>query len=235
MAKKGDAYVTTTVDNQGPLGLLDVLSEIEQFSVAEKMGSPIPDEAITTKHLLSFSWIGFVHFVKLATVTAVTSLFFCWAHNGLISVFGSYQLSVFDRLFIIVFTLALPIGTSVFVSRILWKLYIGSVTQKAIFYLYSGILAGTVFSTLAIIILFHTVYYQYLTPEAFSVVIPGLPQSMRLGPESIHWMTMLFKQIVPGGYVTAFFDLSAIMIIGISIAIGKIGTKKIDRYRRIWQ
>lgn len=64
MAKKDDAYVTTTADNQGPQDLLDVLSEIEQFSVAEKMGSPIPDEALTTKHLLSYFWIGFMRFVK---------------------------------------------------------------------------------------------------------------------------------------------------------------------------
>jgi len=235
VTKKDGAYVTTTTDNEGPQDLLDVLSEIEQSSVAEKMGSPIPDEALTTKHLLSFFWIGFMRFVKTVLVTAVTSLFFCWANNGLISVFGSYHLSVFDRIFIVVFTLAMPISNSFFVSRILWKLYIGSVTQKAIFYLCSGIFAGTVFSALAIIILSHSFYYQYLTPEAFAEIMPGLPQFLNPGRNRFYWMTELFKQVIPGGYVAAFFSFSAVLIIGISIAVGKVKTKRINRYREIWQ
>lgn len=235
MAKKDDAYVATTADNQGPQNLLDVLSEIEQFSVAEKMGSPIPDEALTTKHLLSFFWIGFVRFALIALVTAIPSLFFCWSNNGLISVFGSYQLSIFDRSFIVAFTLALPISNSFFVSRILWRLYIGSVTQKGIFYLCSGIFAGTVFSATSVIILFHNVYYQYLTPEAFADILPGLPQYLRPGQERFHWMTELFEQVIPGGYVAAFFSLAAVMVIGTSFAVGKIKTRKINRYREIWQ
>lgn len=235
MARKDDAYVATTADTQGPQNLLDVLSEIEQFSVAEKMGSPIPDEALTTKHLLSFFWIGFVRFVLIALVTAVPSLFFCWANNGLISVFGSYQLSVFERTFIVVFILALPISNSFFVSRILWKLYIGSVTQKGILYLCSGIFAGTVFSATAVIILSHNIYYQYLTPEAFAVSMPGLPQFLQPGQERFYWMTELFEQVIPGGYVAAFFSLAAVIVIGISFAVGKIKTRKINRYREIWQ
>lgn len=235
MTQKDGAYVTTTADNQGPQDLLDVLSEIEQFSVAEKMGSPIPDEALTTKHLLSYFWIGFMRFVKTVLVTTVSSLFFCWSNNGLISVFGTYQLLVFDRIFIVVFTIALPISNSFFVSRIVWKLYIGSVTQKAIFYLCSGILAGTVFSASAIIILSHNVYYQYLTPEAFAEIMPGLPQFLQPVQGRFHWMTELFKQVIPGGYVAAFFSFAAVLIIGMSIAVGKIKTRKINRYREVWQ
>lgn len=176
-----------------------------------------------------------MRFVKTVLVTAVTSLFFCWANNGLISVFGSYHLSVFDRIFIVVFTLAMPLSNSFFVSRILWKLYIGSVTQKAILYLCSGIFAGTLFSASAVIILSHNVYYQYLTPEAFAETIPGLPQFLRPGQELFSWMTKLFEQVIPGGYVTAFFSLMAILIIGISIAVGKVRTRNINRYREIWQ
>jgi len=235
MAGKDDAYVATTADTQGPQNLLDVLSEIEQFSVAEKMGSPIPEEALTTKHLLSFLWIGFMRFAKVVLVTAVLSLFFCWARNGLISVFGSYQLTVFDRIFIVVFTLALPIGTSILVSRILWKLYIGSVTQKAIFYLCTGIFAGTVFSASAVIILSHNVYYQYLTPEIFVEIIPGLPQFLQPAQERFYWMTRMFEQVIPGGYVAAFFNLASVAIIGASFVFGKIKTKRINRYREIWQ
>ena len=68
--KDGAIVTTTTNSKDSPKGLLQVLSEIEQYSVAEKEGSSIPEEVLTTEKIRTY-WIEGARFSAFSAVATL--------------------------------------------------------------------------------------------------------------------------------------------------------------------
>lgn len=95
------------------LGFLNILSEIEQLSVAER-NSTLPDGALPPGQWLSYFGSGVEIALVGVIVTAFLSPFMFAVHDGIIPVFGSYEFTTFDRVFTVVYTTSFPLGTALF-------------------------------------------------------------------------------------------------------------------------
>ncbi|MCR4288156.1 MAG: hypothetical protein NUW09_09105, partial [Deltaproteobacteria bacterium] len=125
--------------------------------------------------------------------------------------------------------------TSVLVFVILRKTYCKSITRKAIYALTFGMASVTVFSTIVLFIVVHILYFNFLTPDYILLIIWNLPEFLRPGYNTYLWMTRFTEQLVPSVYFLTIVSLLSILITALSVAMGMIKTRRIDKYRKIWR
>lgn len=233
--KDGAIVTTTTNSKDSPKGLLQVLSEIEQYSVAEKEGSSIPEEVLTTEKIRTY-WIEGARFSAFSAVaTLFLSPFMFAAHEGIIPVFGSYSPSPFERVFIILLTVSASLVTSLLVFAILRKTYCKKITRRAIYALIFGMAFVIVLSTIVMFIVVHILYFNFLTPDHILLMLWRLPEFLRPGYNSYLWMSKFAEQLIPSVYFLTIVNFFSILILTLSVVLGKMKTRRIDKYRKIWR
>ena len=117
---------------------------------------------------------------------------------------------------------------------LLRRLYSGNLTKKAINSLISGVALGSLFGSFIVIVLFHILYYRYLTPEMLVHVVSYIPDFIRPGYRTLFWLLEFFDQFIPSSYFQATVNMTSAFIIVLAIISGKIRSRRINRLREIW-
>src|SRR3990170_4348392 len=99
---KSDIFLGSQPPPAKPKGLIDALSEIQQYYVVERQGSLIPEDFFTYGGKLAFFEVGFKGAFLSGMLTAVLIPFGMGVFQRYIPVFGTYEPSFFDRLFAII-------------------------------------------------------------------------------------------------------------------------------------
>lgn len=161
---RGDIFLGTTPPPGKPKGLVDALSEIQQYYVVERSGSPIPDDFFTLGGKLGFFEVGFRAAFLSGIVSALLMPFAFGVIEKYIPIFGSYDPSLFDRIFALVLSVSFSIAHAVFIA-FAGKYYIGSISKSAIKNLLAGFISGALLKMIIIFILFHTIYFYFLSHD----------------------------------------------------------------------
>ena len=233
MSKDG-TVVSTNVGDIKPQGLLHALSEIEQFSVAER-ASPIPEEAVTTINILSFFTVGIKIGCVSVLVTSLLSPFSFAAHENVLPVFGSYAPSMLDRAFVFLLSMAFSAGCAFLIFALLSKLYFGNVTRRCAGTLVGGYVAGSVFSSVLVFILYHIVYFKYLAPEPLAELLSYIPEGIRPSTTTYIWLARFTAGLIPASYFQAFIALISMLIVSLSIVVSRIKTRREKEMEEIWE
>jgi len=232
-AEKKDAYITSETSDMAPRGLLHALSEIEQFSVSEK-ASPIPEEALTTINLLSFFTVGFKTAIISGLVTALLSPAMFAVQEGIIPVFGDYELTFFDSAFVVAVTTSFSLGVALLIFMVFRRIYRGNVTKKAIHSLVGGIFSGAFFASIVVLVFYHILHYQYLTPEGIAYAVNFLPVSLKPGYRTAYWIFKFSEELIPSAYFQFSVSMLTSGIIASSIVVGRIRSKKYEAEKKKW-
>lgn len=217
-----------------PRGLLHALSEIEQLSVSEKKGSAIPEEAITTANLISFFTVGVKIAIINILITMVLSPVMFAARGGLIPVFGTYNPSGFDVVYIFLLTISFSTGVALFMFAILRKVYMEHTTKRVVGSFISGFVSGTIFGVFISILLVHIVYYSYLTPEGLSHLYWKIPEFIRPGYRTYWWFMRFGEALIPGVYFQGFVNFFSVLIVLSAYFMARMKTARIKRLNEIW-
>jgi len=62
-----------------------------------------------------------------------------------------------------------------------------------------------------------------------------LPEFLRPSYNNYLWMTKFIEQLIPSVYFLTIVSLLSILILALSVVMGKIKTSRIDKYKKIWQ
>lgn len=147
-----------------PKGLLDAISEIEWYAALESKGSPLPQNFFTIKNKLEFYMVGF----KSAFISGILSALFLPVSFGvlakLIPIFGSYNPTLFDKIFVFIFALSFSLGYAVFVGRV-GKFYTGNFAKAMIKNFIGGVVTGALLKIVIVFLLFHFIYIVALKPD----------------------------------------------------------------------
>jgi len=164
MSGKGDVFLGSTAYPGKPKGLLDAVSEIQQYYVVERSGSTIPDDFLTFGGKLAFFEVGFKSGFVSGLIAACLTPFAIGVIEKYIPIFGSTDPSLFDRIFAFVLALSFSAGYAFFFAH-LGKYYIGGISTAAIRNLISGVIAGALLKMLMAFIGFHFAYFVLLEPD----------------------------------------------------------------------
>ena len=161
---RGDVFLGTSPPPGKPKGLVDALSEIQQYYVVERSGSPIPDDFFTIGGKLGFFEVGFRAAFISGIVSGLLLPFAFGVIERYIPIFGSYEPSLFDKAFALVLSVSFSIAYAVFIS-LTGKYYIGSISKSAIKSLLAGFISGALLKMVIVFILFHTIYFYFLSHD----------------------------------------------------------------------
>ena len=158
-----------------PQGLMDALSEVEQFYLIEHKGQDIPEEFLTMVGTFTFFSTGMrVGFLESFCVFLLAPMFYCWLipfklHN--LGGLGLWVMRMIPFMLVLTHTILSCYGA---------RLCIGTTTRKIVKYLFVGRMlvvcfAGVVFYGVCYLIAYPTI----LTPDRIWKLANHLPAGMR--------------------------------------------------------
>lgn len=162
MSQHGGTVLMGTGVPPLPKNIVSAISQIQQYYTIEKDGAIIPKDFLTLEGALDYWNIGFKTAFKngfLVTVLAplMTSVFLKY-----VPIFGTFTPTLYDYIWSVIISYSLTIGYALILAYVA-RYYIGDITRSAIRNLFGGIISGTIFSTLLIVIAYNFLYFFILT------------------------------------------------------------------------
>lgn len=188
-----------------PLGLIDAVSEIQQFYIIERTGQDIPADFLSLRGTLTFVFIGMksgfsegVMFAFLIPVVLTLSSATLYAVSGI-------QTDWFFQFLLYIMAFA-PVAFNTFLCTYISKYYIGNLTKKAIRCLLDGRSAALVFKGF----LMSGVFYflsRYLTPARIATMLEKAGDSTQgqydIFNDKIYNLFLSFAEHLPNAvYIT---------------------------------
>lgn len=213
-SQRGDIFLGGHGPAPKPKGLLDAISEIQQYYVVERSGSPIPKDFFTISGQLAFFEIGVKGGLISGLITALLSPFAIGVVEQYIPIFGDKNPTSFDMVFAFILSLSYTLGYAVFYGS-LGRYYIGEVSKAAIKNLLKGLAAGAIFKMFVALIGFHFLFFA-LEPSRLAPVI--LKFSGIIKHDTLNAIYVWLVQFRPVFLKASFMVvLSAILMIGIPL------------------
>ena len=235
MKSQDDVILTDPQGAHKPRGLLDAISEIQQYYTVEKGGSNIPEDFLTIKGKLSFFMVGFKHTLLSGFVSLVFTPISIGVINNYIPIFGSRDPSLFDEFFALMIGLSFNLGYSAVIA-ILRKYNIGSITRTAIRSLLGGILVAMGVKVVFSWTLYHLLYFLAFEPHVLSrslLKIPFVTGGFRV--QMFHFLLQFRPVLLTSAY---FIAITSVLFVGIPAIFIYKGGKRLEeemRKKREWE
>lgn len=158
--KDNETIIASSPTPKKARGLLDAISEIQQYYVVEKSGSTISADFLTYKGKIEFGIIGFKASMMSGLVLGIFAPIAIGVVEQHIPIFGSYEPSTFDQLFALVLAMSFTMGYAAFASTV-GRFFVGEITRTAIKNLMGGLVAGKAVVIVVTFIAFHFLYLSF--------------------------------------------------------------------------
>lgn len=233
---KGDVFLGTPAPPGKPKGLLDAISEIQQFFVVEKGGSEIPNDFLTFKGKMGFFEVGFKGGFVSGLVSALLTPLAIGVMEKYIPIFGSYNPTTYDEVFAFVLAISFSLGYASFLA-VLGKYYVGNLTKAAINNLLLGLFARAILKFFVALILFNYLYVKVLEPAKLASTLLTLSGFFAYETLNTVYLWLIdFRKVFPTS--TVFVGLSTLLVVIIptgSIFINSRKTKKMLEKQEFWK
>lgn len=233
----GDVFIGSTAYPGKPKGLLDALSEIQQYYVVERTGSTIPEDFLTFSGKLAFFEVGAKGAVVSGLISAMLTPIAVGVIERYIPIFGSYEPSFFDKFFAFILAMSFSLGYGIFIATV-GKYYIGGISRAAIRNLMGGLIVGALVKLIIVFILFHFIYFVVLDPtRVASFLIRFRASGVKYEVlDSIYRFLMDFRPVfLTSAYFVVFTTILLIAIPAVSIFVGSRRTKRAMQQEEMWK
>jgi len=231
MAAKGGGKGETWIQEQGqqhkPKGLVAAFSEIQNYFMSERKGSPIQEEFFTFGGKIAFFEVGFKGGLLSALLSVLLTPFAIGVVEANLPIFGTIHPSGFDKFFAFAIALSFSTGYALLFAG-LGKYYIGIITKSAIKNLLLGVFLAAAIKGILAFLAFHFIYFVMLEPQRLGKFLLQFSWLVKGG--ALPWVYQSLLEFRPVFLTSAYFVLitSALMILipVAGIAIGKRKTEK---------
>jgi hypothetical protein len=162
--RKGSVIFSTSSPVSKPAGLIDAISEIQQYYIIEKTGQDIPPEFLTIRGVMTFFTVGFKNGFIEGIILGIFLPIAWGVWEDKIPVFGSLEHDLFTKLFIFMLSFGISLSLMLLFGIILSRYYIGNLTRRAIDSLVWGRAISLTVKGLAIFAVYY-VLVLFWTPE----------------------------------------------------------------------
>ncbi|MEM2991358.1 MAG: hypothetical protein QXQ02_09285 [Halobacteria archaeon] len=235
-SSKGDVFLGSSPPPGKPKGLLDAISEIQQYYVVERSGSTIPDDFLTMKGKIGFFEVGFKGAFISGLVSALLTPIAIGVMEKYLPIFGSTNPSLYDKAFALLLAVSFSIGYAVFISTV-GKYYIGGISKAAINNMMAGFIIGALFKLFVAFILFHFIYFVILDPDKLARILLGFKFVLKYNTlNSIYQWLINFRPVfLTSAYLVVATTLLLIIIPVGSIIVQSRRTKRIMEMEKTWE
>jgi len=226
-SKGGDVVLTSPGGVEKPKGLLDALAEIQQYYVVERSSQSVSEDFLTLKGKLAFFEVGFKSTFLTGLLCVLLTPLALGVLNSYIPVFGTTELTSFDKVFTMVFAFSFTIGYTFFVASIS-RYYIGTLTTASIRNLFGGLVTGSLCKVVFAFLIYYTAYHFLLDPYHFGAFCQALMPSDRPDlAQRLYAAGIMFRSVMLPSFWWVFAGGVAMIVIpGLSILIRSRKTRR---------
>ena len=234
--QRGDVFIGSAASPGKPKGLLDAISEIQQYYVVERSGSTIPEDFFTLGGKLAFFEVGFKGGLLCGLISALFTPLAIGVFEKYIPIFGTFEMTLYDKFFAFVIALSFSIGYAFFFAS-LGKYYIGEISKAAIKNLISGLATGAILKMIIAFIAFHFLYFIVLEPHNLAGTLIKLKWLVSMNKlNTIHQWLGDFRHIfLSSSYFIVFTTFLMVSIPLIGIIIGSQNTRADMDQEKRWK
>lgn len=156
-----------------PVGLLEAVSEIQLYYVAESGGSELPGHYVTLERQMEYFVIGFKSVLHGGLFTILFMPLLIGVLEDKIHIFGHVHRTMLDNVYMFAMTLLFSLSYAFFYVYSS-SFNAGAVTRKMILNLYSGVTFGSILKAIVSIIVYHIFYFYVVTDRNVFVVLQNL-------------------------------------------------------------
>ena len=190
--RRGSVIFSPSVPAPKPAGLIDAISEIQQYYIIEKTGQDIPPEFLTIRGVMTFFGVGFKNGFIEGLILGIFLPVAWGVWEDKIPVFGTTQHDLLTKLFVFLLGFGVSVSIMSLFGIILAKYYIGNLTRRAV----DSLVWGRAVSLTAKGILIFILYYiatLFWTPENVWWMAIHVWKS---NPDGFYYKAMGMKQAV---------------------------------------
>lgn len=162
MAETDVIPVETAQERHKPAGLLEVIGEIQRYSVAESGGSVIPEDYYTIDMRMEYFWLGMKTVIHGGFLMMLLMPLFVGVIQAKIPVFGHKVPTLFDRGYVFVMTISFSLVYALFFTYAA-RFNAGRVTKLMLNNLFWGATTGSFIKAVCSAAFYHVVYYVVIT------------------------------------------------------------------------
>lgn len=218
MSDKGGVYVTGQGKDAKIKNLFDAISEIEYAASSEEESEKISGKFFTTKHWVAFTEVGAKASLVSGLFSALLSPLMMGVFEKIVPVFGSYNPTIIDEIYVTLLAVSFSLGYAVFISKIgkYWSRSY-SLTKKMVQGLMLGLTIGMIIKAGIVFMLFHYIYIQ-LTPDRISYIASyigrmHLEQTLNITVDEAKVFITKFREVfIPAAYFVLFTSFLFIAI-----------------------
>lgn len=193
---KGSSSASAVGALRKPKGLLEAYSEIQQYGFVERTGSPISEAFISLDTRMAFWSVG----IRLALVSGLMMALITPLGIGVfkeyVPIFGSNDITIFDKFFAITIAVTFSVGYGLFLSS-LGDYYVGGVTKRLIKSLMSGFAAGGIIKAGLVFLVFHLIYFKLLDPIFLATTFSHIPSISVDAKLNLIYFLVEFRNVFP--------------------------------------
>lgn len=234
--RRDDIFLGGQAPPPKPKGLLDAISEIQQYYVVERSGSAIPEDFFTITGRLAFYEVGFKGGLISGLVSTLLSPFAIGVMEKYIPIFGDTNPTLFDAIFAFFLSISFTLGYAIFYGS-LGKYYVGAVSKAAIKNLLSGLASGAILKMFIAFVGFHFLYFKVLEPSRLEKLLQYFQNVLEYNVlNAIYvWLVEFRPVFLTASYLVVFTTMLMVGIPLIAIAISHNRLRQEMEAEEKWQ
>lgn len=242
MADRSDAVVIGSGDRPGKhhQSLFDIIATLEQYSLCEREGGHLPEEAVTRVVRWHFIEIGLKHgFITSLPLLITAPLGMAVLHRYL-PVFGKAEVSLIDKIYALLLSSMPSLASIIFLSVMMSLLYHGNVTKKCLNSTVQGVLIGKILGHFLCFSVFHGLYFYILKSSKTYAFLYSLAYQYKvLSPKAaqnvVHFVYTLQEPVLNAAWYVVALLVMAILIFTWGYLYGALATRRYDQFVEKWQ
>lgn len=227
----GEEIVPLEVGGQRhkPVGLLEAVSEIQRYYVAESGGSGIPVDYFTLEMQMEYLWLGTKSVLHGGIFTIVFMPILVGVLQDKIHLFGHDTVTVIDRIYMLMLTMMFSMGYAFFYSYAS-RYNAGEVTKRMLLNMFSGVTIGSFIKALISVLVYHMMYFAVLTEKNVYWVLSKMSfirASIR--NDMFYWIKDTKEVFISSSLWVLFTSLATIAVCWVSYYISENRKKNMEK------
>lgn len=196
--------VDTGGQRQKPVGILDAVSEIQRYYVAESGGSSIPSEYFTLDMTMEYFWLGMKSVLHGGIFTILFMPVLVGVLQDKIHIFGHADATLLDRAYMFCMTLMFGFAYAFFYGYAS-KFNAGEVTKRMLLNMYGGVTLGSFIKMIASIIVYHILYFVVFSEKSMFWLLSKLTFIKAAVRDDIYYWIKDTKEVFISSSLWVFF------------------------------
>lgn len=175
-----------------PDNLIALISQVERISSVEREGGILPEGYVTIKQKIDYFTSGFKIAFFSTLFLGIFSPLAIAVIMDKIPIFGNLERSLFDKAYILIFSLSISMGYAWLIGSSFKGCYIPNASKSLINQFLAGYTSATLFKAFLLFVIYHVMFFSISDQDVFEL-FSSFAHRLRVSETSLKILNLLYQ------------------------------------------